>query len=45
MPCSNARARILIKKGRAQVYRLFPFTIQLTETMFQRTRSLYLSSY
>ena len=30
MPCSNARARILIKKGKAKIYRLFPFTIQLT---------------
>jgi 5-methylcytosine-specific restriction endonuclease McrA len=29
MPCSNARARILIRKGRAKVYRLFPFTIRL----------------
>jgi 5-methylcytosine-specific restriction endonuclease McrA len=31
MPCSNARARILIKKGKAKIYRLLPFTIQLTE--------------
>ena len=31
MPCSNARARILIRKGRAKVYRLFPFTIQLLD--------------
>src|SRR6516225_3651387 len=31
MQCSNARARILIKKGRAKVYRLFPFTIQLID--------------
>ena len=31
MPCSAARARILIKKGKAKVYRLYPFTIQLTE--------------
>jgi 5-methylcytosine-specific restriction endonuclease McrA len=31
MPCSNARARILIRKGRAKVYRLFPFTIQLID--------------
>jgi 5-methylcytosine-specific restriction endonuclease McrA len=31
MPCSNARARILIRKGRARVYRLFPFTIQLID--------------
>ena len=32
MPCSNARARILITKGKAKVYRLFPFTIQLTQS-------------
>ena len=32
MPCSNARARILIKKGKAKIFRLFPFTIQLTQT-------------
>jgi 5-methylcytosine-specific restriction endonuclease McrA len=31
MPCSNARARILISKGLARIYRLFPFTIQLTD--------------
>jgi 5-methylcytosine-specific restriction endonuclease McrA len=31
MPCSNARARMLIRKGRAKVYRLFPFTIQLID--------------
>jgi hypothetical protein len=31
MPCSNARARILIRKGRAKVYRLLPFTIQLID--------------
>ena len=30
MPCSNARARILIKKGKAKIHRLFPFTIKLT---------------
>jgi 5-methylcytosine-specific restriction endonuclease McrA len=30
MPCSNARARILIKKGKATIFRLFPFAIQLT---------------
>jgi 5-methylcytosine-specific restriction endonuclease McrA len=34
MPCSNARARILIRKGRAKVYRLFPFTIQLIDRAF-----------
>jgi 5-methylcytosine-specific restriction endonuclease McrA len=31
MPCSNARARILIRKDRAKINRLFPFTIQLTD--------------
>jgi hypothetical protein len=31
MPCSNARARILIRKGRAKICRLFPFTIQLLD--------------
>lgn len=31
MPCSNARARILLKKRKAKAYRLYPFTIQLTE--------------
>src|SRR5262249_17854896 len=31
MPCSNARARILLRKGRAKIYRLFPFTIQLLD--------------
>jgi 5-methylcytosine-specific restriction endonuclease McrA len=31
MPCSNARARILIRKGRAKVYRLYPFTIRLID--------------
>jgi 5-methylcytosine-specific restriction endonuclease McrA len=31
MPCSNARARILIREGRARVYRLFPFTIRLID--------------
>jgi hypothetical protein len=29
MPCSNARVRILIRKCRARVNRLFPFSIQL----------------
>jgi 5-methylcytosine-specific restriction endonuclease McrA len=31
MPCSCARVRILLKKGKAKLYRLYPFTIQLTE--------------
>ena len=31
MPCSNARARILVRNGRAKVCRLFPFTIQFID--------------
>ena len=31
MPCHPARARVLIKRGKARVYRLQPFTILLTE--------------
>ncbi len=31
MPCHPARARMLIKRGKARVYRLQPFTILLTE--------------
>ena len=31
MPCHPARARQLLKKGKAKVYRTYPFTIILTE--------------
>jgi 5-methylcytosine-specific restriction endonuclease McrA len=31
MPCSPARARELLKKGRAKVYRRFPFTIIIVD--------------
>ena len=31
MPCSPARSRELLRKGKAKVFRLFPFTIILTE--------------
>jgi len=31
MPCYSSRARILLKKGKAKVFRLKPFTIILTE--------------
>lgn len=30
MPCSSARARILLRSGRAAVFRRFPFTVILT---------------
>ena len=31
MPCHPARARKLLKKGRARVHKVFPFTIRLTD--------------
>ena len=31
MPCHPARARMLIKRGKARIYRFQPFTIILTE--------------
>jgi 5-methylcytosine-specific restriction endonuclease McrA len=31
MPCSSARARMLLKQGKAKVYRTYPFTIMLIE--------------
>ncbi|WP_286314022.1 RRXRR domain-containing protein, partial [Turicimonas muris] len=31
MPCHPARARELLKKGRARVHKVFPFTIRLTD--------------
>ncbi|GAB5492447.1 MAG: hypothetical protein Phog2KO_26620 [Phototrophicaceae bacterium] len=31
MPCHPARARELLRKGKATVFRRFPFTIILTE--------------
>lgn len=33
MPCHPARARKLLKSGRARVHRLFPFTIRLTDRL------------
>jgi 5-methylcytosine-specific restriction endonuclease McrA len=31
MPCKASRARILLKKGRAKVHKLYPFTIRLVD--------------
>ena len=31
MPCSEKRARLLLKRGRARVHRLVPFTIRLID--------------
>lgn len=30
MPCSNKKARLLLKEGKAKIYQYNPFTIQLT---------------
>ena len=40
MPCSNVRARILLKKGKAKVFRFKPFTIILTEREGGNTQSI-----
>jgi 5-methylcytosine-specific restriction endonuclease McrA len=31
MPCKASRARILLKKGRAKIHKLYPFTIRLVD--------------
>lgn len=31
MPCSNKRASVLLKRGRARVHKLYPFTIRLVD--------------
>ncbi len=31
MPCTNRRARVLLRKGRARVHKLHPFTIRLVD--------------
>lgn len=30
MPCTQRRARLLLKEGKAKIYKYNPFTIQLT---------------
>lgn len=31
MPCSEKRARLLLKRGRARVHKMYPFTIRLVD--------------
>lgn len=38
MPCQPARARRLLKSGRARVVRLFPFTIRLTDRLIEDSK-------
>ena len=38
MPCRPARARRLLKSGRARVVKLFPFTIRLTDRLIEDSR-------
>lgn len=38
MPCRPARARRLLKSGRARVVRLFPFTIRLTDRLIEDSK-------
>ena len=37
MPCSEKRARLLLKKGRAVVHRLHPFTIRLKDRALEES--------
>ena len=37
MPCSAARARRLLKSGRARIARLYPFTIRLTDRLLEKS--------
>lgn len=43
MPCSNARARRLLRRGKAAVYRRFPFTIILKEETTNVTQPVSLN--
>ena len=38
MPCRPARARRLLKSGRARVVKLFPFTIRLTDRLIEDSK-------
>lgn len=41
MPCSERKARILLKSGKADVYQKFPFSIKLNYTTGFATQQLY----
>jgi hypothetical protein len=38
MPCSPRRARILLRRGRAAIFRRYPFTLILKPNMPQGTK-------
>ena len=42
MPCSEKRARLLLKRGRARVHRMYPFTIRLIDRKSGATQPLQL---
>jgi hypothetical protein len=42
IPCHPARARILLKSGRAKVYRRYPFTIIVTDREESETQEVEL---
>lgn len=37
MPCTEKRARLLLQRGRARVYRFMPFTIRLTDRLVEES--------
>ena len=42
MPCTEKRARLLLQRGRARVYRMYPFTIRLVDRIGGTTQPLTL---
>jgi putative transposase len=42
MPCSEKRGRLLLKRGRARVHRMYPFTIRLVDRASGQTQPLQL---
>lgn len=37
MPCTEKRARVLLKRGRAVIHRLYPFTIRLKDRLLEES--------
>ena len=41
MPCTQRKARILLKEGKAVIYKYNPFTIQLTHATGENTQDCH----
>ena len=38
MPCTEKRARLLLRRGRARIHRMYPFTIRLVDRTVEKSR-------